>query len=105
MLGQRMSLEEIAEKLNEEKIPTIHGTTDGQLHLFGRHSCPRRDLEGRSLGGLRHARGHRRRLGRQWDRVHVLRPAPGVASAVHRDNFIRAGEAAGERSGGEALAR
>jgi hypothetical protein len=26
MLGERMSLEEIAEKLNVEKIPTIHGT-------------------------------------------------------------------------------
>ena len=26
MLGKRMSLEEIAEKLNAEKVPTIHGT-------------------------------------------------------------------------------
>jgi hypothetical protein len=26
MLGMRMSLEEIAEKLNVEKVPTIHGT-------------------------------------------------------------------------------
>jgi hypothetical protein len=26
MLTKRMSLEEIAEKLNVEKIPTIHGT-------------------------------------------------------------------------------
>jgi hypothetical protein len=26
MLGKRMSLEEIAEKLNVEKVPTIHGT-------------------------------------------------------------------------------
>jgi len=26
LLGKRMSLEEIAEKLNAEKIPTIHGT-------------------------------------------------------------------------------
>jgi hypothetical protein len=26
MLGERMSLEEIAEKLNVEKVPTIHGT-------------------------------------------------------------------------------
>ena len=26
LLGQRMSLEEIAEKLNVEKVPTIHGT-------------------------------------------------------------------------------
>jgi hypothetical protein len=26
MLGKRMSLEEIAEKLNLEKVPTIHGT-------------------------------------------------------------------------------
>jgi Recombinase len=26
LLGKRMSLEEIAEKLNAEKVPTIHGT-------------------------------------------------------------------------------
>ena len=26
MLGKRMSLEAIAEKLNAEKVPTIHGT-------------------------------------------------------------------------------
>ena len=26
MLGKRMSLEEIAERLNAEKVPTIHGT-------------------------------------------------------------------------------
>ena len=26
MLGKRMSLEKIAEKLNAEKVPTIHGT-------------------------------------------------------------------------------
>ncbi len=26
LLGQRMSLEEIADTLNEEKVPTIHGT-------------------------------------------------------------------------------
>ena len=26
LLGERMSLEEIAEKLNAEKVPTIHGT-------------------------------------------------------------------------------
>jgi DNA-binding transcriptional MerR regulator len=26
MLGKRMSLDEIAEKLNVEKVPTIHGT-------------------------------------------------------------------------------
>jgi Recombinase len=26
MLGKRMSLDEIAEKLNAEKVPTIHGT-------------------------------------------------------------------------------
>jgi hypothetical protein len=26
MLGRRMSLEEIAERLNTEKVPTIHGT-------------------------------------------------------------------------------
>ena len=26
MLGKRMSLAEIAEKLNVEKVPTIHGT-------------------------------------------------------------------------------
>jgi hypothetical protein len=26
MLGKRMSLERIAEKLNEQKVPTIHGT-------------------------------------------------------------------------------
>jgi hypothetical protein len=26
MLGKRMSLETIAEKLNAEKVPTIHGT-------------------------------------------------------------------------------
>jgi hypothetical protein len=26
MLGKRMSLEEIAEKLNVENVPTIHGT-------------------------------------------------------------------------------
>jgi hypothetical protein len=27
LLGKRMSLEEIAEKLNAEKVPTIHGTS------------------------------------------------------------------------------
>jgi hypothetical protein len=26
LLGKRMPLEEIAEKLNAEKVPTIHGT-------------------------------------------------------------------------------
>jgi DNA-binding transcriptional MerR regulator len=26
LLGKRMSLEEIADTLNEEKVPTIHGT-------------------------------------------------------------------------------
>jgi hypothetical protein len=26
LLGKRMSLKEIAEKLNAEKVPTIHGT-------------------------------------------------------------------------------
>ena len=26
LLGKRMSLEEIAERLNAEKVPTIHGT-------------------------------------------------------------------------------
>ena len=41
MLGKRMSLEEIAEKLNVEKFQRFTARTDGPLHLFGRHSFPR----------------------------------------------------------------
>ena len=37
-----MSLEQIADKLNKKKSPTIRGTNNGQLHLFGRHSFPKR---------------------------------------------------------------
>jgi hypothetical protein len=51
MLAKRMSLEEIAEKLNAKKVPTIH---DGRLHRFGRHSFPRK-LEGNSTLGRAHA--------------------------------------------------
>ena len=41
MLGKRMSLEEIADQLNVKKVPRFTARTDGQLHLFGRHSFPR----------------------------------------------------------------
>jgi hypothetical protein len=54
MLGKRMSLEEIAEKLNVEKVPMIHGTNRWTAASVGRHSFPRSALEGEvSL----HARG------------------------------------------------
>src|SRR3954466_6141695 len=41
MLAKRMSLEEIAEQLNVKKVQRFTARTDGQLHLFGRHSFPR----------------------------------------------------------------
>jgi hypothetical protein len=37
MLGKRMSLEEVAEKLNADKGQRFTARTNGQLHLFGRH--------------------------------------------------------------------
>jgi hypothetical protein len=49
LLGKRMSLEQIAEKLNVENVPTIHGTNRWTVHLFGRHSFPRSALEGNEV--------------------------------------------------------
>jgi hypothetical protein len=40
LLGKRMSLEEIAEQLNVEKVPTIHGTNRWTA-ASGRRSFPR----------------------------------------------------------------
>src|SRR4051812_11087678 len=41
MLGRRMSLEAIAEKLNSERFQRFTARTDGRLNLFGRHSFRR----------------------------------------------------------------
>ena len=41
MLGKRMSPEEIATRLNTQKVPRSTARTDGRLLLFGRRSFPR----------------------------------------------------------------
>jgi len=38
LLGKRMSLDEIAEKLSVEGVPTIHGTNKWTAASVGRHS-------------------------------------------------------------------
>src|SRR5437868_5013201 len=40
LLGNRMSLEEIAERLTRRRFRRFTARTDGRLHLFGRHSFP-----------------------------------------------------------------
>ena len=49
MLGKQMSLEAIAEKLNAEKVPTIHGTNRWTAASVRKASCPRGALGGQPL--------------------------------------------------------
>jgi DNA-binding transcriptional MerR regulator len=49
LLGKRMSLEEIAEKLNLENVPTIHGTNRWTAASVRKAFVPRSALEGNEV--------------------------------------------------------
>ena len=82
MLAKRMSLEQIAEQLNAEKVPTIHGTNRWTAASVRRHSfrrsCPRAGH--RRCGALRASAAVR-----EWRHFPPRPGAAGVRIVVRRD--------------------